>query len=339
MTTGLLADDEVEKYIVRISTGTKLDVIDDNIILFKYPDNNLKLKTDIFYDVYYKKAISDGLLSRKSLEKLITERKLFSEEEQKKLDSLNSKLEAQHVLLGKTTRVKANQDRIKKVIEELDYEILQLTYKKKSKLMMSAEVNANEERSLYLCWASTYNEETLELFWESYSDFSTTMEIEFREKILTSFLNFYSGISTSKIRHIARHNLWRIRYVNSQKVGEQLFGVPSADYTTDMLSLVYWSNYYDNIYQMMPEDRPGDLVIDDDYALDAYMKAYYEERTRDDATRRSKQKNPGKLSAFDSEEVVVTASNELWQDIDYDKPREAKKLKDRTDIKKRTKRG
>jgi len=335
----LLSDDDVEKYIIKISTGTKLDIINNEIILFKYPDNNLKLKTDIFYDISYKKAIKDGLLDRAALEDLIEKRNLFSADEQKQLDKLNSRLEGQQILLGKTTRVKANQDRIKKVIEELNTKILQLTYKKKSKLMMSAEVKANEERSLYLCWASTFNEETSELYWKTYQDFNRTTEIEFREKVLSSFLDFYSGIYTDKIRYIARHNLWRIRYVNSQKVGEQLFGVPSANYTTDMLSLVYWSNYYDNIYQMMPEDRPGDLIIEDDDALDAYMKSFYEERTREDATRRSKHKNPGKLSAFDSEEVIVTASNELWHDIDYDKPREAQKLKDRTDIKKRTKRG
>ncbi len=43
---------------------------------------------------------------------------------------------------------------------------------------------------------------------------------------------------------------------------------------------------------------------------------------------------------FDSEEVIVTASNALYKEIDYDKPREAQKAKkDRIDLKKRTKRG
>ena len=90
---------------------------------------------------------------------------------------------------------------------------------------------------------------------------------------------------------------------------------------------------------MMPEDRPSDMVIDDDDALDAYMKAFYEERNREDATRRHTGKRSGRLSAFDSEEVIVTGSHELYEDIEYDTPRESRKLKDRVDIKKRTKKG
>ena len=92
---------------------------------------------------------------------------------------------------------------------------------------------------------------------------------------------------------------------------------------------------------MMPKDRPPDLIIEDDDALDAYMKSYYEERNREDATERSKyqnQQNRGTLSAFDREEVIVTRSNELYEDIEYDRPREAQKIKGRADIKKKAKR-
>jgi len=333
-----LDDDSVESYILCISTGVLYRIIDEEFIFFKYPDNKLRMKADLFYDKEYEKAIFDGLLDRNSMEKLIEKRNLFTEEDQKKLDRLNSKLEAQKVLLGKTTRVKANQDRIKGVIEGLENEIREITYKKSSKLMMSAEVKANEERTLYLCWASTFDDYE-NLYWKNYEDFKNTNNVVFRDKIIYEFVKFYSGVPLKTMRFIARHNLWRIRYVNSQKTGEPLFGVSSSNYTTDMLNLVYWSNFYDNIYQMMPEDKPSDSVIEDDDALDAYMKSYYEERNKEDAARRSNKKTPGKLSAFNKEEVIVTASNELWKDIDYDKPKEAQKLKERSDIRKRTKKG
>lgn len=330
-------DEEVERLVTRIAAATFVCLVDDSLIILEYPSNHLKQIADVYYEQEYEEAIKGGLLSRASLEQLIEERKLFTEAEQKQLDSLNSRLEAQRILLAKTTLVKANQTRIKNVIKELKNEIYGLSYKKSSKLSMSAEVRANEERTLYLCWASTYKDD--ELLWKTFEVFKNSEELKFREQIISKFLTFYSGITTETIRFIARHNMWRIRYVNSQKTGEALFGVASLEYTTDMLNLAYWSNYYDNIYQMMPEDRPSDLVIEDDEALDSYMKAHYEERTREDAARRSKNRNPGKLSAFDSEEVIVTASNELWHDIEYDKPREAQKLKERSDVKKRTKRG
>jgi len=334
----MITDEEVERHLIRISTGISMEYIDDTIFLFKYPSNKIKLKADIIYEREYKEAIASGLLSIKALEELIIKRNLFTEDDQKKLDKLNSRLNAQVVLLAKTTVVKANQERIKKVIEALRREINELTYKRSSKLSMSAEIRSNEEKSLYMCWACTYDEDE-SLCWNTYNEFKNTSDMVLRDKVITSFLKFYSGIPSRIIRYIARHNLWRIRYVNSQKVSEGLFGVPSAEYTSDMLSLAYWSNYYDNIYQMMPGDRPSDLVIEDDDSLDAYMKVFYEERNREGAAKRSKHKTPGKLSAFDQEEVIVTASNELYRDIQYDKPREAQKLRDRADIKKRAKRG
>ncbi len=45
-----------------------------------------------------------------------------------------------------------------------------LRAKKISKLMMSADVKAEEERTLYLCWACTYNDDTGKLYWETYKD-------------------------------------------------------------------------------------------------------------------------------------------------------------------------
>ena len=165
--------------------------------------------------------------------------------------------------------------------------------------------------------------------------------MEKRNSILLTFLQFRSGIETDAIRFIARHSLWRIRYVTSQKVSDELFGVLTSQYTNDMLNLAYWSNFYQNIYEMMPKDRPPDLIIEDDDALDAYMKSYYEERNREDASERHKhqtQSRRGQLSAFNKEEVIVTQSSELYEDIEYTKPREAQRIKDRVDIKKKTRR-
>ena len=201
---------------------------------------------------------------------------------------------------------------------------------------MSAETKAEEDRSSFLSWACVYNDEN-ELYWDSYKDLCKETKIEFRQTVISEFLKFYNGVDTKIIRAVARINLWRIRYVTSSKVSEPLFGIPTSQYTNDMINLVYWSNFYQSLYEMMPEDRPPDSIIEEDDSLDAYMKDYYEERNREDASRRSRTTS-GKLSAFDSEEVIVTQSNELYEDIKYDKPREAQKVKDRVDLKKRTNR-
>jgi len=337
-----LTIDEIEKCLCRIFTGREIVCVGDGEkdikLVFIQPNNYVRLAANSIYDRVYKEALDDGILSLKDLEKLIRERNIFTSEDEAKVDSLRSKLEAQRVLLSKTTRVKARSDRIKDVMVGLEQKIRVIEHKKYSKLSMAAETKAEEERSNYLCWASIYAENGENLYWLRYEDFLKENNIIFRGNILSTFLKFYGGIDTAIVRYIARSSLWRIRYVTSQKVSDPLFGVPTSQYTNDMMNLAYWSNFYQNIYEMLPEDRPSDLLIEDDESLDAYMQEYYKERNQEDNARRSRNTTRGKLSAFNSEEVIVTQSNELYEDIDYDKPKEARVIKNKADVRKKARR-
>jgi len=339
----VLTDEEAERYLNQIFIGQKLIYVEDKLFLFKQPDNYIKALADLIYDKTYNNAIKSGMLPVEKLEEILEERHIISDKEQKELEGLKSQLHAQQILLGKTTKIQANQDRIKEIINRLKAEISGIESKKISKLAMSAESKAAEEKALYLCWACTYVKinDDYELYWKTFDNLLKEYSLELRNKILIKFLKFKAGISTETIRFLARHSLWRIRYVTSQKVSDPLFGVPTSQYTNDMMNLSYWSNFYQSIYEMMPKDRPTDLVIEDDDALDAYMKSYYEERNREDIAERSKHQthqSRGTLSAFDKEEVIVTRSNELYEDIKYDKPREAQRIKGRADIKKKARR-
>lgn len=329
---------EVEQYLIDIFSGKKYVYVGGNSLIFKFPSNDEKQRANLVYQKSFDEAIKGGILPLKELEELVNKRNIITAEEIAKLGRLKSQLEAQEILLGKTTRVKAKQERIKQIVNRLKTEISHIEFKRSSKLLLSAENKAEEDKSFFLCSQCVLNDDGT-LFWSSYERALKEDRLDLKDDILLSFFRFYSGLSVSIIRSIARNSLWRIRYVNSMKTSDPLFGVPSSNYTTDQLNLVYWSNYYQNIYEMLPDDRPSDLVIDDDETLDAYMKTFYEERSREEASRRSKSNRSGKLSAFDAEEVIVTSSHELYQDIDYSTPKEAQKLKNRVDIKKRTQRG
>jgi hypothetical protein len=90
---------------------------------------------------------------------------------------------------------------------------------------------------------------------------------------------------------------------------------------------------------MLQDDQPSEDIIEDDESLDAYMKDYYDERMRDAGVRRGKRKHGGKLSAFDKEEVIVTKANELYDDIEFNEPKESKVIKDKVLIRKKAHRG
>jgi len=331
-----LTQEEFDRYLNVITLGKLIIFIDNVEFTLEQPTNLIKMRGDIVYQNAYKGAISEGLLPRKELEQLIKDRHIISDEEQLELSKLESKLEAQKVLLSKTTKVRANQDRVKKIISELEDEIFSIKEKELSKLMMSAETKAEEDRYNFLCASCVYQNN--ELFWSSYQEYLKETNLNLKNELFTKFMSFYNGVSTSVIRYIARSNFWRIRYITSSKVADPLFGRPTTEYTTDMLNLAFWSNYYQQVYELLPEDRPPDHIIEDDESLDAYMDSFYSERKKESMARKAERKISGKLSAFDQEEVIVTKSNELYEDIKYDKPREAQRIKDKTDVRKKARR-
>ena len=333
-----LTHEEVEEYLENISTSLKIVDVNNKILVFKYPSILSRMYSRRIYRDEYSKAIEEGMLTNDQMADLIKKRNLVSDADRKKLEKLNSQLEAQRVLLAKTTRVKANQDRIKKIIEGLDNKKTIIENKERSKFAMTADTRAEEAKILYLCYCSTFRFEIDELYWKDFAIFKQEADYLFRQSTLTKFISFYTGIRTSIIRALARSNLWRIKYITSVKTGDELFGISIADYTSDMLNLVYWSHYYQNINEMMPEDQPPDDILEDDEALDAFMQDHYNERTKDVAERKHRKGNKSKLSAFNQEEVIVARTNELFEDIEFDEPREAKAIKDKSMIKKKARR-
>jgi len=331
-----LTYDEIEGYIETISNGKKIIVINDVLYILKYPSMFDRLMARHFYNVELKKAIDDGIYTNRQMEELIKKRGLFTSEDIQKLGVLHNKLDAQKVVLAKTTKVKAKRDRVKNIIIKIENDIMELEYKKKSKLSLTAESKADEVKMFYLCYSGVHDCIS-EKCWGAFDDFLNESDYDFRQTILYEFMLFYSGIKTEIIRSIARSSMWRMRYITSLKASEALFGIPTAEYTNDMVNLVYWSHFYQNIFDMMPEDQPSDVIIEDDRALDTYMTEYYKEKSRDAADRKSRNKQQ-KLSAFDKEEVIITRSNELYEDIEYNVPKEAQLVKDKNVIKKTARR-
>jgi hypothetical protein len=286
-------------------------------VLFRHPSHRDKEISFFVYNEAIRTAEEMGIPSNADMEDLAKTRKFFSEADSKKLEKLEKKIKGQQVLLSKTTRVPARRNRVKEVIEKLESEALTLKYFRDIHLENTRERKAAEEKLLFLTYKSTSDPLEDKPYWESYEDFKDEKDIVLRRDVFTNFVIFYHGLPASTIRFIARSNLWRIRYTTAIKTGAELFGTSISDYSTDQLMLVYWSNYYQSIYEMMSEDRPPESIIEDDASLDAYMKDYHAERSRDDAARAGKNNTYGKPSAWDKGEVLVFKSNDMHGDIEY----------------------
>ena len=331
--------EELEEHITTVSTGIKLVYIEStgggSSLLFKQPTSEERMFARFVYKQTYEKAQKEGLKTVAEMEDILRERGIISEESDKEMEALRNKIKGQQAILAKTHKVKAKQERLIGIIKTLEEELRVLRNKRDRLLGLTAEAKANEGRLFFLCSKCVFKSEK-ERLWETEEVFNKEKDLTFRMDVLSTFSDFVSGLPTSLVRYIARSNLWRIRYVTSVKTGADLFGRPISEYSADMINLLYWSHYYQGIYDMMPEDQPSEDVIEDDDALDSYMDNYYKEMKNERAARAGKR--PTNLNAFDQgDEVIVTPSHELHKDFEYDKPREAQRIKDRADIKKKAK--
>ena len=64
----MLSHEQVEKYLLRIFTGKSMVLVEkdgkDLFIVFKYPDNSIKMRANIIYEDAYNRAIKDGMLKK-----------------------------------------------------------------------------------------------------------------------------------------------------------------------------------------------------------------------------------------------------------------------------------
>jgi len=315
--------EELDGYIRQICVAQQLVFVECNTgdevpLLFRYPDPEDTYIADLIHRRALKEAQDEGLPSLEEMEGVVKERGIFTEVDEKKIEKLRSRIEGQRSVLAKTTRVPARRDRLKDIISGMQKEIEEILTRKELSMELTSERKAIEERFLYLTRRGTFDPRTKKPYWENETAFANERDFLFRKRVFLEYIVFSHGLSQSKIRFISRSNLWRIRYVTALKTGESLFGRPISKYTVDQLTLLYWSHYYQSIYEMMSDDRPSDNIIEDDQALDAYMSDWHAERNRDAVASKAKSNNKyGQNSAWDHGETLVMKSNPMHADVEY----------------------
>jgi len=328
--------EEIERLISEISVGERFVCVDGRRLLFVHPSVEVRIRSDILYESVLEDARSFGLPTIREMEDTIRSKGVYTDRDDQEIKTLQSKLEGQRAVLAKTVRVPARRERLEEIIADMERRIAEIRLKKEVRLSMTCERKAEEEKMAFLACHSTFDFDTGTKLWDDFDGFKSESNVAFQSKVVAEFVRYYTGISVKVIRRIARDNLWRIRYVTALKTGESLFGRSIKDYTVDQLNLIYWSHFYQSIYEMMPDDQPSEAIIDDDEALDVYMKEYFAEKSRERAVSKAGKKRVGRLSAFDKDEVLVTQANPMYQDIEYSETF-AKKVRDTGVVDKREK--
>jgi len=334
-----LSYEKIESLISEISLGGKMvSVLKEDgepIVVFIAHCTGLdKARAELEYEKSYERAVEEGFLTAEETRELLVRKGVLEEVDPEKIERLESKIKGQEAYLAKLTRVPSRKNDAIDNLNRLKEELQQLLLKKEEGADFSADRIAAEQKYLYMTWRCTRNPYNKELYWLTKEDFDNESDLILRRNLFIETIKLSSGLSLETLRYLARNNIWRIRYLTSMKTGISLFGVELPNYSTDQLALAYWSHYYQSVYEMMPEDKPPEIIVEDDAALDAYMKSYMEEMERDaTSARESKQMGSGVKSAWDHGETLVMKSNPLYEDVEYTETVESVRNKNKTDVK------
>lgn len=323
-----LSFQEVEELLESILNDRKLIKLDSQwgpeFVIFSHPTADEVLHSRYRRERALIEAQKEGLPSIADMDKLLSEREVVSPEDTQKLKELEDKITAQRRLL-QLTKISGRRKPIEETIEHYIKEMRELEAKRDSFYYLTQEKKADEESVLYLAWASAHSID-IQKYWSTFQDFEDETDLILRNNVILEFSSFNRGLPSKTVRYLARHSLWRIRYTAALKIGGSLFSRDLDDLTPDQLNLLYWSNYYQSIYEMLPDDQPDEETIKDDDALDKYMETYFKrreaERNEGKIRKTGSTSKKGKLSAWDrGEELVVTPAHPQYMSLSYSEKR------------------
>jgi hypothetical protein len=313
------------RYYVKILKDSK-----EVILCLVHPYCSDRLYSEFVYEMSYDEAIDLGILSRDELEKIIQKRGLITKEDRQREEELVKQIHGLETLFDKMRFAKDKKDKVKENIARLNSELLKLRLKFNKFQSLTAESIANEAKINHLCWSSCYTKLGISRYWGAYSAFDLEENLNFKSEVVGESLSFLIGFSEKTLRKLARSSEWRIRYMSSLKATFPLFSRKPEDYTKDQIALMYWSNFYQSIYEMLSDDRPSNDIIENDNLLDVYMEDYYKGLEQDRLV--SSNSRARGTNAFDRDEVIVTRFNELYDKLEYDTPQQAGRNKEATEL-------
>lgn len=327
MAEELLSYQEVEKaldsiihnkFLVQVKSRDRSE-----FLIFCHPTSDEIIQSRCVREKALLEAQSLGLPSLEELQGRLDKSQIISPADQEKIKKLEEQITGQKRVL-QLTKIEGRRKTIFENIERMEKEIDEVRSKGEDLLLLSAEKKADEEALLYLAWSATYDVYG-DKYWATFRDFENETDIIFRAEVIAEFAKFNQGQTTKTLRYLARHSLWRIRYTSALKIGGSLFERGLEDLTPDQLALLYWSNYYQSIYEMLPDDQPDSDTINDDEALDAYMERYFKQKEQERNEGKVKRQGAGnkkKLSAWDrGEELIITANHPEYMNMAYTEER------------------
>ena len=249
------------------------------------------------YDEKFKEATVNGVLDEESLIESLIDVEMWSDEEEKELESLPDIVEHCKVDLYRSYASYRSRKTIRDNLDKYKKRFSELFRKKNVFREESAEGYADScSRKYALCSSVTDIQGNKVL--QNHDYFGK--DSDFCDEIIKEFFSSY--ISDIDMRKICRDQSWMSLW-SAGKSERGVFGKPSSMLTSMQKSIIAWSKIYDSV-QEHPESPP-DEVVDDDDMLDGWLILQARKR------KEKKGKSAGDaISKAKGDEVYIMADNE-----------------------------
>ena len=257
------------------------------------------------------------------LKALFHEQGVWTKDDEARKEELDRKIKIGQKQVAESEFQTAKLKVLKKQVKALEEELKQLSADELNLFSCSAESRAEEFKRRHMVRMFTENIDE-EPYWQDERTFldSTDQTLIFNLIIAYFKTNF---LSEKRQRQIVRSGEWRYRW-EAAKHGEALFGKPIADWSEMQNMIVYWSEYYDGIYQSF--DRPGDHIINDDDACDAWVREQNKKMAQENDHNKSQKSGKRASRKMDHAEKFVMVQRgdqeaiEKVQDMNTEQTRE-----------------
>ena len=255
---------EREFLIARITCGYLLFKVNDNLILRINPlTNDQYYKAQIVFKESYDEALVQGIMCPIESREMLEEHGVWSEKEEKELESLEKECEKLKIEIYESYFKTAGREIARKLLRAKEMEHVKLAALKHSYDFTTAVGIATFSRWAWIIENTTTYENGKPYDWKDISVQDTLLLYKNRV------------ISHESLREIAKTEPWRSIWV-AGKVEGRIFDKASGELTVEQRGLIGWSLMYDSITES--GESPPDSVIEDDDALDGWLLVQSQKR-------------------------------------------------------------
>jgi hypothetical protein len=277
------------EYLNSILSGTIVFKIGKDYVYVSPFSAQDKTFADFFSQEAYDDAIIDGIWTQEEAEQYLIEKGYWSEESAQEFNSIGEKIDQMKVDYFNHFYNSQTKKYIKKNIEKQMQRQQEFHAKRYVFYDKTCDYLKQYSFTSYLLQKNSF-----------LIDGGLAHEKLSNQLIYSRYITTSNEIA-SKIREISKSDKWKSKWY---AIKDKSF--TNDDLTEHQLSIVSWSNYYDNVYQSI--DRPLEEVIKDDIALDGWSILENRKRKEEDKKRNAEKILPKNLS--NANEIFIPARNQ-----------------------------